>query len=366
MNTHLSLALTCRRIERKIRLISFSILALIAAACAPQTAVEPNASPAPVPQEVAVTQLPLQGPLSEAKAEVSGMAWFGDHLILLPQYPKGKRARDDGAIYSLPKQDILDCIDGKTSCTLVPRAIRFDSDGLESTIAGFEGYEAIAFHGNTAYLTIEAGLFGRMSSYLVRGELSDDLTLLRLDKGQIVKVPLDVQISNFSNEALLIYNDHVVLFYEANGAAAYPDSRARVYNLDLEEITSLDVPPLEYRLTDVTQPDDQGRFWASNFFFPMDVKILPKVDPLAEKWGKGPTHAQTIVVERLVELQLPDELQIENGGIALIDAPPVQLVLAEGYIPRNWEGIARLDERGLLLATDTFPGTILAFVPSDF
>jgi len=361
MNRHSRPALNCRRIEKSICLIFFSILALIAAACAPQTAVEPR----PVPQEVAVTQIPLQGPLSKAKAEVSGLTWYGDHLILLPQYPKGKCAGDDGAIYSIPKQDILGCIDGKTGCTLVPQAIRFDSDGLDTIIAGFEGFEAIAFHGNTAYLAIEAGLFGRMSSYLVRGEMSDDLTSLRLDKDQIVKVPLDVQISNYSNEALLIYNDHVVLFYEANGAAAYPNSRARVYSLDLEEVATLDMPPLEYRLTDVTQPDDQGRFWASNFFFPLDVKILPKTDPLVEKWGKGPTHAQTIIVERLVKFQLPEELQTENGGISLVDAPPMQLELAERYLPRNWEGIARLDERGFLLVTDQLPGTILAFVPTD-
>jgi hypothetical protein len=66
-------------------------------------------------------------------------------------------------------------------------------------------------------------------------------------------------------------------------------------------------------------------------------------------------------VERLVEFQL------SHAGIVLVDRPPIQLELPDnllGMIGRNWEGLVRLDERGFLLATDTFPGTILAFVPT--
>jgi hypothetical protein len=35
-----------------------------------------------------------------------------------------------------------------------------------------------------------------------------------------------------------------------------------------------------------------------------------------------------------------------------------------GGLGRNWEGLVRLDDRGFLLVTDLFPGTILGFVPA--
>ncbi len=45
------------------------------------------------------------------------------------------------------------------------------------------------------------------------------------------------------------------------------------------------------------------------------------------------------------------------------DRAPIQLTLVDEATVRNWEGIARLDGRGFLIATDTYPATILAFVP---
>jgi hypothetical protein len=149
----------------------------------------------------------------------------------------------------------------------------------------------------------------------------------------------------------------VILFYEANGAAVYPEGRAPVFDRDLNPLEPLALDNLEYRLTDATASDGQGRFWVSNYFFPGDLAILPMADPLAEQFGRGPSHATASVVERLVELRLPDG----QGRIALSGTPPVQLRLAEGQVPRNWEGIARLDGRGFLLVTDRYPETILAF-----
>ena len=53
---------------------------------------------------------------------------------------------------------------------------------------------------------------------------------------------------------------------------------------------------------------------------------------------------------------------IASTGIQRTDKSPIQLEL--GLLPRNWEGIVRLDNRGFLLVTDQYPVTILAFVPS--
>jgi len=43
--------------------------------------------------------------------------------------------------------------------------------------------------------------------------------------------------------------------------------------------------------------------------------------------------------------------------------PAVQLQLLDDEHCRNWEGIVRLGDVGLLLATDRYPETILAYVP---
>jgi hypothetical protein len=45
--------------------------------------------------------------------------------------------------------------------------------------------------------------------------------------------------------------------------------------------------------------------------------------------------------------------------------PPIQLELIDDLHPRNWEGLVRLDPHGFLLATDTYPETLLAFVPAE-
>ena len=61
-------------------------------------------------------------------------------------------------------------------------------------------------------------------------------------------------------------------------------------------------------------------------------------------------------VERLLAFQFTED------GIVLAPLAPIQLQLLPDDEARNWEGIARLDERGFLLVTDKFPETILAFV----
>ena len=83
--------------------------------------------------------------------------------------------------------------------------------------------------------------------------------------------------------------------------------------------------------------------------------MKPASDPLAQKFGLGPTHSQNETVERLVKMTY------SASGITLADAPPIMLTLIPDT-SRNWEGLVLLDGRGFLLVTDKFPETILAFV----
>jgi hypothetical protein len=311
--------------------------------------------------EVSVTEIPLAGPVAQAQAEISGMAWYGDHLILLPQYPRVVFREGNGALLALPKADLLAYLDGTLAGPLEPTPIPFLAPDVASQIDGFEGYEAITFLGDQAFLTIEARTSGGMRGYLVSGRIAPDLSTLVLNPAVLTEIASQPEIGNKSEEAMLVAGDRLVTIYEVNGAAINPSPVAHLFDTQLAPAGTIPFPNVEYRITDATELDAEGRFWAINYFFPGDTELLPSSDPLADRYGQGPTHAQAPTVERLLEFSYSD------SGIDLVDRPPIQLALIDsalGGLGRNWEGLVRLDERGFLLVTDQFPDTILAFVPA--
>lgn len=322
--------------------------------------------------ETAVERIPLKGPLASADAEVSGLAWYRDHLILLPQSepPEGEEIRP--SLYALSKDDILARLFGPRRTALDPEPIDVDLGDLQEKLSAFEGFqqfdgfEAIAFQGDRAFLTIEARTSEeKMRGFLVTGILARDLSVLRLETDSIRAIDPQTSLDNYSEESVFVAHGSVLTLYEVNGSAVdgkRPDGaspRAHVFGTDLGPRGTIPFPDdVEYRITDVTDLDATGRFWAINYFFPGDEELTPRSDPLAEEYGQGETHLHSRVVERLVELEY------RPAGITRVDRPPIQLELhPEG--PRNWEGLARLDDRGFLLVTDKHPETLLAFVPAD-
>ncbi len=311
--------------------------------------------------EYPVTEIPVSGPVAKHRAELSGLAWYGDYLILLPQYPDFAVKEEDGAVFALPKADLLAYLAGARAAPLEPLPIPFVAPGLADKIEGFEGYEAIAFLGDRAFLTIEAEQEGGMKGYLVSGRIAANLSALTLDTTTLVEIEPQSRLENMSYESLLAADDRLVTIYEANGVDVNASPVARLFDTELMPAGMIPSPHVEYRITDATTLDSEGRFWAINYFFPGDMALYPKTDPLAERYGKGRTHALCLAVERLVEFQYTE------SGIALVDTPPIQLELSDmalGRLGRNWEGLVRLDNRGFLLVTDLFPETILAFVPA--
>lgn len=306
------------------------------------------------PIEVEVVEVPLPGVYGAALREYSGMAWHGDRLILLPQYPSALGNR----LVGLERSQLLAYLDGAPADTLVPVPIPFDDGGLPGSLPGFQGFEALAIAGDTAFFTIEtSGAFG-MRCHVARGQVRTEGGLaIALEPQSLSEVPLAVQLDNMCHEAVLALPDRVVTFFEANGANVNPDPVVQTFDLQLAPLAALPMARLEYRVTDVTPADAGGRFWAINYFYPGEAELLnPAPDPLVAQYGEGPTHAASLVVERLVELVW------SPAGVTLADRPPLQLRLMERE-SRNWEGLARLDDRGFLLVTDRFPTTILAFVP---
>ncbi len=307
------------------------------------------------PAEYPVTLIPLTEPAAKRSAEYSGMAWYGDYLILLPQYPNYSTTSGDGVLFALPKADILAFLDGSTTDPLDPIAIPLIAPKVRRSAHGFEGYESIAFKNNQVFMTIEGSPDSGMTGYLVTGTIEPDLSAINLDVDSLITIPAQTKIGNLSDETILVTNDSVVTFYEANGAIVNPTAVAHRFNFDGTPIDTIPMPPIEYRITDATSLDAENRFWAINYFYPGDGKLKADVDPIADKFGKGATHATREGVERLIELQYSDD------SIILLDTPPMQLQLIEEDL-RNWEGLVRLDERGFLLATDKYPTTMLGFV----
>lgn len=308
------------------------------------------------PVEQPVIQIPVGGRLADRSAEISGLAWYKDMLMVLPQYPRRATGGNQGYIYALPKMDILGFLDGKFKGPLEPKAIPFDAYGLRDEMRNFQGFESIGFAGDRVYLTIEAGNGSTMMGYLVSGTVAPDLSKIEVDSKRIVPIEPQTMLDNKADEALLVLDDRILTFYEVNGAKFNPEPAVHVFSLDLEPLGTVPMSELEYRLTDAAREPGSSRFWVIDSFFLGDLELRPASDPLADTYGKGSTHARLPMVERLVELQY------DASGVTLTDAPPVQLQLAP-LETRNWEGLALLDERGFLIATDKYPSTILAFVP---
>ena len=309
------------------------------------------------PREYKVRSIPLAGKLKNEWAEVSGLAWYRDHLILLPQYPDRFSSGADGRIFAISKGRILAFLDGKSRAPILPREIPFVAVGIEKKIKGFEGYEAIAFKGNRVFMSIESKPGEQMMGYLISGEIATDLSAVRLNPESLREIPPQAHLENMSNEALLVVKDRVVSFYEANGVNINSNPSAYVFDLSLRALGTLSSPQIEYRITDATAPDSEGRFWVMNFLYPGDrAKLKPAPDAWAARYGLGPTHSRSATVERLVEFQYTDT------QILATRRAPIQLELLEDDRARNWEGLVRLDQRGFLLMTDRYPKTILGFV----
>ncbi|MEZ4673450.1 MAG: hypothetical protein R2932_04310 [Caldilineaceae bacterium] len=75
----------------------------------------------------AVTVIPLAEPLDVRQAELSGLAWHGDTLVLLPQFPE----EFDQQLYGISKSALVAYLTGQSTVALEPQPIGLD-DGAVS------------------------------------------------------------------------------------------------------------------------------------------------------------------------------------------------------------------------------------------
>lgn len=326
-----------------------------------------------------IRRLALAGPLSRRDAQISGMTWWDDWLILLPQYPS---FADPGQayLYGIPRSDIEAAMSRDSpKVALEPVPIPIDTTRFQE-VDGYQGVEAVAFDGDRAFFTIEAtgrvaGLLGMRASVasarmnLERVPVSDASSsaagktsaeaVPTLTVDHVRSLPVQSQIRNMAYEAVVTHQGSVFGFFEANGANVNPRAEVARFASILEPGDPLSMPALEYRLTDATGVDSEGRFWVTNYLYRGEAGILdPAADSVALAHGVGVSHRTRVVIERLVEFSFHDDRVVRTP------TPPIWMHLEEGT-GRNWEAIARYED-GFLIATDTFPETILAFVSNPF
>ncbi|MBU8869666.1 MAG: hypothetical protein KOO60_02210 [Gemmatimonadales bacterium] len=317
--------------------------------------------------------LPVVGPLTDPRAEVSGLTWKGDTLIVLPQDPELFGHDDVLGFFIIPKQEILDAIsdadrssnsetNSRADNPIDPRQIKCIAPGLARIIRGFDGLEAIGVQGNRCYMTIEAKDDTSMAGYLICGQFDMTQNLVRMDMAQLTAIPMGLNIHNIAEESLVIDGSRIITLSEANGRNCNPEPRAKTFDEKTNFLGSLPFPNIEYRVTDATALDEDRRFWVLNYFFPPErEKLQVGKDPEISRFGRPPGQDTEGCVERLLELRIT-----EHETIVRTNTPPLYLELRPDGVCRNWEALVRLDNAGFLVMTDQYPGTLLAFVPNPY
>ena len=305
--------------------------------------------------EITVTNIPLKGEISAKNSEISGMCWYGDNLILLPQYPSNFDS-NIGKIFFIKRSSIFNSIYGKDTSSIMPDYYSINLDEFKDLFKIGSGFESITINENTAYFTIEHLNNGKTETILICGEIDSVRKSIELNKESFIKDPAELYIHNISDESILYFSENIIPIYEVFGKNINKNPKVSVFNNKLEFIKKIDFPNIEYRITDVTSVDETGKFWAINYFYPGDNKKLnPAEDKIILDHGIGKSHYLYDPVERLIQLQ------INENEIVLTDQPPIYLELMHNN-SRNWEALVKFGNKGFLIATDTFPGTILAFV----
>ena len=305
-----------------------------------------------------ILEIPLPNELASASMEYSGLAWYKESLILLPQYPNRLAGDRSGSLYAIDQQNLVEFINNPKTEIKV-RTIPFDDAGLSKQLDGFEGFEAIVFIEDAVYMTIETRGGNPMKSFLVRGTVEssqENLSSISLDGSSLVELPVQNNSSNASYETLTSDGNFIYAFFEQNGEAQNDNPYAIRFDPALKEMNEIKVDSINFRLTDASLVDSDGCFWMINYFFPGDTHLIVDEDPISARYGLGESHQINEPVERLVKYCLTQE------GFLLSQSPPLYLELLENDEARNWEGLAEFGDLGFLIITDKFPGSILGYI----
>ena len=300
------------------------------------------------------TLLKIGGPMKNSDEEISGMDWYNDNLILLPE-------NLNGYVFAIKKAELDSRINSNDTTTIFPEQIKLNTPNYKELVPGFDSFEAIAFRGYEVYLTIEIKFADSMSCLLARGHIDEKTLEITVPEQNLTVIDVPTYVDNMSYESLVIDKDRIIALFEANGDSLIKSPYALSINSSGNDIIKYPLSSINYRIADATRVDKNNRFWVINYFFPGDSKVLkPSNDILASKYGNGPSHSRSKRVERLIEYE------IKNGKISLTKSAPIEIELEGEKTSRKWEALARYGNEGFLIATDKYPKphTLLAFLPN--
>ena len=298
--------------------------------------------------------LKIGGLIKNSDEEISGMDWYNDNLILLPE-------NLNGYVFAIKKSELDSRINGNDTTTIFPKQIKFNTPNYSELVPGFDSFEAIAFRGYEVYLTIEIRFADSMSCLLARGHIDEKTLEITVPEQNLTVIDVPTYVDNMSYESLVIDKDRIIALFEANGDSLIKSPYALSINSSGNDVIKYPLSSINYRIADATRVDKNNRFWVINYFFPGDREILkPSNDILASKYGNGPSHSRSKRVERLIEYE------IKNGKISLTKSAPIEIELEGEKTSRKWEALARYGNEGFLVATDKYPKphTLLAFLPN--
>ena len=301
---------------------------------------------------LSIFEIELSGLITNPKQEISGMDWFENRLFFLPE-------NQNGFLFSLEKNQIIAAIENQDTMDqkpLTPKQTKFNAPNYSDLIPGFEGFEGISFVEDNIYITVEAENDGIMESYLIWGDVDRSTYAVTIPRKNLKNIKTPIQVKNMTYESIVTWNKKIYAIFEANGANLQKQATQKALSIIDKTISQIDFPSIEYRITDATKVDNNGKFWCINYFWPGDKKLLkPKTNATFNNFEKKDGPKDLDAVERLIELE------IKNNEIIISNSEPIQLILDEND-SRNWEGVARLDDMGFLLATDKYPRMIFGFI----
>ncbi len=297
-----------------------------------------------------ITEIKLAGDASNKHNEFSGLAWFKNSLVLLPQYIFNKNNIGYGKLYLIDRSEILKYIKGSIK-EIKPAVLPVETKGFEKYGRRGSGCEAITFEADTCYMNVEIADWHKTYAILLKGIVKNGK--LTFERKNFSTIPTQTNLPNISDETILLANNKIITIHEANGLNVNPHPAAHIFRENLKFIRTIPFPSIEFRITDATRIDAQNNFWVINYYFPGEFSLLK---PAKDSIGAGAFN-KTESLERLLELHY------SKGKITRTLTPPIILHSWKKNLSRNWEGIARLTDLGFLIITDTYPRTILAFVP---
>jgi len=234
-----------------------AILLLAGCRSSDSTGAPSTASAETVP-EVAPRPLPLASPLDRPDIEISGLAWHGDTLVVLPQYPSRAAGEDTHQLYGLPRSALRKAVADSPAAPLDPTPIPLNAPSLSERATAYEGCEAVAFDDRRVYLVIEGNAEDNgMEGHLLRGRAAPGLRRVRVPGTEDRHLPQQARLPNMSYESLVLRGDTVITIFEANGARVNATPRAYRFGSTLQPLGGSRFP--RWNTASPTRPHSTGR-----------------------------------------------------------------------------------------------------------